>query len=64
MEERYSKPLLISIHRISSEADEGWEYANSNQIFGMRWKKNEKKQINNNSSHHSRDVKDNIFIYF
>ena len=35
MEDRYSIPLLILIRRISSEADEGWEYVNSNPIFGI-----------------------------
>ena len=44
MEERYSKPLLISIRRISSEADEGWEYANSNPIFDMSRNENEANQ--------------------
>ena len=63
MEERYPKLLLISIRRISSEADEGREYVNSNPIFGMS-RNERKKKINNNSNYHSRDVKDNIFIYF
>ena len=35
MEESYTKLIIISIHRISSEANEGWKYTNSNPILGM-----------------------------
>ena len=44
MEESYAKPRLIPIHRISIEAEEGWEYANLNPILCMSRKEKEVKK--------------------